>query len=214
MRGLVSPGEFIPLAEETGLIASLGEWVMRTACTEATSWPDDIRVAVNLSPLQFSQGDLVQLVFNALAASGLSPSRLELEITESVLLENTERILAMLHRLKDLGVHISMDDFGTGYSSLKNLRSFPFDKIKIDQSFIQGLGKDQQCFTIVQTIAALGAGLNMTTTAEGVETQDQLDWVRLLGIAEVQGFYLSKPMPLAEVQQALPEILRRSRVAA
>ena len=188
-RGRVPPAEFIPLAEETGLIASIGEWVLRAACAHAADWPGHIRVAVNLSPLQFNQHNIVQLVADALGASGLPASRLELEVTESVLLENTERTLATLHQMRDLGVRISMDDFGTGYSSLSNLRSFPFHKIKIDQSFIQGLGKDEQCFTIVQAVAGLGAGLCMTTTAEGVETRDQLDWVRVLGITEVQGFY-------------------------
>jgi diguanylate cyclase (GGDEF)-like protein len=213
-RGRISPAEFIPLAEETGLIGSIGEWVLRTACAQAAGWPPPIKVAVNLSSLQFNQNDLVQLIFSALTASGLSASRLELEITESVLLENTEKTVATLHRLRDLGVRIAMDDFGTGYSSLKNLRSFPFDKIKVDQSFIQGLGADQQCFTIVQAIATLGAGLNMTTTAEGVETVDQLDWVRALGIVEVQGFYLSKPVPACEVQNLLARTLLNPSVAA
>jgi EAL domain-containing protein (putative c-di-GMP-specific phosphodiesterase class I) len=210
----VPPAEFVPLAEETGLIVSLGEWVVRTACAEAVTWPEDINVAVNLSPLQFKQDDLVPVVVNALAASGLSPHRLELEITESVLLDDTQRVLEMLRGLRDFGIRISMDDFGTGYASLKNLRSFPFSKIKVDQSFIQGLGKDPQCFTIVQTIAALGAGLNITTTAEGVETQDQLDWVRVLGISEVQGFYLSKPLAMDDLREVLADIARRTSVAA
>ena len=213
-RGRVSPAEFIPLAEEIGLIVSIGEWVLRTACAQAVTWSRPINVAVNLSSLQFKQQDLVRLVFNALSTAGLPPSRLELEITESALLENTEATLATLHRLRELGVRISMDDFGTGYSSLSNLRSFPFNKIKIDQSFIQGLGKDQQCSTIVQAVAGLGAGLGMTTTAEGVETQDQLDWVRAIGITEVQGFYLSRPVPACDVEAVVARLVGKTRAAA
>ena len=213
-RGRISPAEFIPLAEETGLIASIGEWALRAACAQASTWPERIKVAVNLSPLQFKQSDLVKLVFNALSAAGLCASRLELEITESVLLENTERTLATLHQLRGLGVRIAMDDFGTGYSSLSNLRSFPFDKIKVDQSFTQGLGTDEQCSTIVQAVAALGAGLDMITTAEGVETADQLAWVRAIGIDEVQGYYLSRPVPASEIGAVLAKFGDGVNVAA
>jgi predicted signal transduction protein with EAL and GGDEF domain len=198
-RGRISPAEFIPLAEETGLIASIGEWALRAACAQAAAWPRGIKVAVNLSPLQFKQSDLVQITTDALASSGLSASQLELEITESALLENTEKTLATLHALRGLEVRISMDDFGTGYSSLSNLRSFPFDKIKVDQSFTQGLGKEEQCETIIQAVVALGHGLGMTTTAEGVETADQLDWVRAIGIDQVQGFHLGRPAPASEI---------------
>ena len=213
-RGRVSPAEFIPLAEEIGLIASIGEWVLRTACAQAVTWSRPINVAVNLSSLQFKQHDLVRLVSNALSTSGLAPNRLQLEITESALLENTEATLATLHRLRELGVSISMDDFGTGYSSLSSLRSFPFNKIKIDQSFIQGLGKDQQCATIVQAVAGLGAGLGMTTTAEGVETQDQLDWVRAIGITEVQGFHLSRPVPACDIEAVVARLVGKTKAAA
>ena len=198
-RGRISPTEFIPLTEETGLIASIGEWALRAACAQAATWPRGIKVAVNLSPLQFKQSDLVQVTTDALGSSGLSASELELEITESALLENTEKTLATLHALRGLGVRISMDDFGTGYSSLSNLRSFPFDKIKVDQSFTQGLGKEEQCETIIQAVVALGHGLGMTTTAEGVETADQLAWVRAIGIDEVQGFHLGRPVPASEI---------------
>jgi EAL domain-containing protein (putative c-di-GMP-specific phosphodiesterase class I) len=213
-RGRVSPAEFIPLAEEIGLIASIGEWVLRTACAQAVTWSRPINVAVNLSSLQFKQHDLVRLVSNALSTSGLAPNRLQLEITESALLENTEATLATLHRLRELGVSISMDYFGTGYSSLSSLRSFPFNKIKIDQSFIQGLGKDQQCATIVQAVAGLGAGLGMTTTAEGVETQDQLDWVRAIGITEVQGFHLSRPVPACDIEAVVARLVGKTKAAA
>ena len=208
------PSEFIPLAEETGLIAPIGEWVLRTACSEAATWPEDVKVAVNLSSLQFNQNDLVRLVSDALCASGLGSKRLELEITKSVLLENTDRTLATLHKLRALGVRISMDDFGTGYSSLSNLRIFPFDKIKVDQSFIQGLGSEETCLTIVQAIAALGVGLGMTTTAEGVETCDQLEWVRMLGIVEVQGNQLGLPGPACDIPSMLAKIAKEKRVAA
>jgi predicted signal transduction protein with EAL and GGDEF domain len=198
-RGSISPTQFIPLAEETGLIGAIGAWVLREACRQAQTWPDSIRVAVNLSPLQFKQNDLQPLVMSALAASGLAPGRLDLEITESVLLENTDKTLATLHQLRGLGVRISMDDFGTGFSSLSNLRSFAFDNIKIDRSFVQGLGHSEQCSAIVQAVAGLGAGLDVTTIAEGVETADQLEWVRAFGIIDVQGFFLGRPMPASEV---------------
>ncbi len=213
-RGSISPAEFIPLAEETGLIGSIGAWVLRTACRQALSWPDSIRVAVNLSPLQFKQSDLVQLTASALGNSGLAARRLDLEITESVLLENTDKTLATLHELRALGVRISMDDFGTGFSSLSNLRSFAFDNIKIDRSFIQGLGKSEQCSAIVQAVAGLGAGLDVTTTAEGVETADQLEWVRAFGIVEVQGFFLGCPVPASEVDSLITSIQGRARPAA
>ena len=176
----------------------------------AATWPKRNQVAVNLSPLQFKQNDLLQLVFSALAASGLAARRLELEITESVLLENTERTLAILHKLRELGVRISMDDFGMGYSSLSNLRGFPIDKIKIDQSFVQGMDIDDQCVTIVQAVAALGKGLGMTTTAEGVETSTQLALLRTLGVEEVQGYYVGRP---AAVDQIMPTIAKMARTA-
>ena len=213
-RGSIPPAEFIPLAEETGLIGAIGAWVLREACRQARTWPDSIRVAVNLSPLQFKQNDLVQLVANTLGSSGLAAPRLDLEITETVLLENTDKTLAMLHQLRALGVRISMDDFGTGFSSLSNLRSFAFNNIKIDRSFIQGLGKSEQCSAIVQAVAGLGAGLDVTTIAEGVETADQLEWVRAFGIIEVQGFFLGCPVPAAEVERLIASTQVRARPAA
>jgi len=202
-KGMVSPAEFIPVAEDIGLIAPIGEWVLREACTEAAKWPTEVKVAVNLSPVQFRSRNLVQAVVSALAHSGLSPRRLELEITETVFLAETEANLAILHQLRELGVHISMDDFGTGYSSLSYLRSFPFDKIKIDRSFVKDLANRSDCVAIVRAISGLGRSLNITTTAEGVETNDQLDWLRAEGCNEVQGFLFSSARPASEIEQLL-----------
>jgi diguanylate cyclase (GGDEF)-like protein/PAS domain S-box-containing protein len=213
-KGMISPADFIPVAEDIGLIVSLGEWVLRKACTEAVKWPADIKVAVNLSPVQFRSRNLVQVVISALAHSGLSPLRLELEITESLFLAETEANLAILHQLRELGVSISMDDFGTGYSSLSYLRSFPFDKIKIDRSFIKDLAQRSDCVAIVRAISGLGRSLNITTTAEGVETVDQLDWLRAEGCNEVQGFLFSAARPAAEIQELLKNFGRRASKAA
>jgi diguanylate cyclase (GGDEF)-like protein len=190
--GYVPPLEFVPLAEETGLITEIGEWVLKTACREAASWPDDIRVAVNISPAQFRDSGFAAVVKRHLDESGLDPRRLELEITESMLLRNTEANLKILHELRGFGVRISMDDFGTGYSSLGNLRSFPFSKIKIDKSFINDLNKSVDAAAIIRAVLALGRSLGMTTTAEGVETRDQLAYLRAEGCVEVQGFYFKK----------------------
>ena len=170
-RGLIPPLDFIPLAEETELIVPIGEWVLRQACQEAMKWPSDIGVAVNISSVQFKTGNLTQIVTNALARSGLTAQRLELEITESVLLLNNDATLATLHQLQGLGVRISMDDFGTGYSSLSYLRSFPFDKIKIDRSFVHDLSSNEDSMAIIRAVTGLGASLGMATTGEGVETQ-------------------------------------------
>jgi diguanylate cyclase (GGDEF)-like protein len=211
-RGLVSPCEFIPLAEELGLIVPLGEWVLRQACCEAVKWPSNIKVAVNLSPAQFKSKGLVLAVTAALAASGLSPRRLELEITESVLLLESESTLATLHELRDLGVRISMDDFGTGYSSLSYLRSFPFDKIKIDQSFVRDLSEKQGSIAIVRAVSGLGRNLGMATTAEGVETEEQLGQLRGEGCTEVQGYLFSKPMPATSVVGLIEQIRRQLHV--
>jgi diguanylate cyclase (GGDEF)-like protein/PAS domain S-box-containing protein len=213
-KGMISPVDFIPVAEDIGLIVALGEWVLREACTEAAKWPVDVKVAVNLSPVQFRSRNLVQAVVSALAHSGLSPLRLELEITESVFLAETEANLAILHQLRQLGVSISMDDFGTGYSSLSYLRSFPFDKIKIDRSFIKDLAERSDCVAIVRAISSLGRSLNITTTAEGVETMDQLDWLRAEGCNQVQGFLFSAARPAAEVEQLLSKFGRRASQAA
>ena len=202
-RGTVPPSEFIPVAEEMGLIVQLGEWALRQACNEAKNWPDDISVSVNLSPVQFMKGNLTSMVMNALATSGLSASRLELEITESVLLEKSERNIEILNQLRELGVRISMDDFGTGYSSIGYLRSFPFDKIKIDQSFIKDLIKDEGSLAIVRAIAGLGVSFGITTTAEGVETEEQMRRLNIEGCIEVQGYFFSKPIPAGNIPDLL-----------
>lgn len=208
-RGMVPPAEFIPVAEEMGLIVQLGEWALRQACAEAMEWSDGICVSVNLSPLQFSKGNLVSTVMNALASSRLPASRLELEITESVLLEKSERNLAVLNQLRDLGVRISMDDFGTGYSSIGYLRSFPFDKIKIDKSFVRDLLVDEGSLAIVRAIAALGVSFGMITTAEGVETEEQMRCLNLEGCIEVQGYLYSKPVPANEIVALLDHLADR-----
>ncbi|WP_439542557.1 EAL domain-containing protein [Hyphomicrobium sp.] len=200
-RGLVSPADFIPIAEESGLIIPIGEWVLRQACSDAATWPDHVKVAVNLSPVQFKGRALVQTVFSAVAAAAIAPSRLELEITESALLSDSEETLAILRKLSAFGVKIAMDDFGTGYSSLRYLRSFPFDKIKIDKSFISGLFDGESSLAIVRAISGLGRALDLSITAEGVETQEQLDVVRKEGCTEMQGFLFSKPKPASELQQ-------------
>jgi diguanylate cyclase (GGDEF)-like protein/PAS domain S-box-containing protein len=209
-RGMISPGDFIPVAEDTGLINVLGAQILRRACMEAALWPDEVRVAVNLSPLQFRVGNLLSVVVDALKQSGLPAKRLELEITETLLLEKSSQVLATLHALRALGVRISMDDFGTGYSSLSYLRSFPFDKIKIDQSFVRGLGSNRDAQAIVRSIISLGMGLGVTITAEGVETEDELACLRSEGCHEAQGFLFSRARPNAEIV----ELLRMQSVAA
>jgi diguanylate cyclase (GGDEF)-like protein len=199
VRGLISPADFIPVAEETGLIIPLGEWVLRRACDETAKWPAHIKVAVNLSPAQLKSRNLTQLVVSALAESGMAPNRLQLEITESVLMHNTFNTLATLHQLRKLGVQIAMDDFGTGYSSLSYLRSFPFDKIKIDRSFIQDLANGAEPLAIVHAVAGLAKSLNMISTAEGVETQQQLDQLQSVGCTEMQGYLFSHARPAADI---------------
>ena len=200
-RGMVPPSQFIPLAEEIGLIVPIGEWVLKQACCDAATWPKPVRIAVNLSPAQFKSRSVVQSVINALAASGLDASRLELEITESVLLHDNEATIATLHQLRSFGIKISMDDFGTGYSSLSYLRSFPFDKIKIDRSFIKDISDKGDCAAIVKAVAGLGKGLGIRTTAEGVETIDQLRHVRAEGCTEVQGYFFSAPQTADALQE-------------
>lgn len=202
-RGTLLPATFIPLAEETGLIVAIGEWVINQACATAARWPADLRVAVNLSPAQLRSPGLLQIVVRALAASGLAPGQLELEITETVLLQDSEATLAILRRLRQVGVRIAMDDFGTGYSSLSHLQRFPFDKIKIDRSFVRDITNNASSLNIVRAVAVLASGLGVTATAEGVETQEQLDVIRSEGCSEMQGFLLSKPVPAHEVRQIL-----------
>ena len=198
-RGMILPSDFIPLAEEIGLIGGIGEWVLRAACAEAAKWPDNISVSVNLSPAQFKNCDLVEVVTQELVRSSLAPERLELEITESILLENTEAIVATLSRLRDLGIRVAMDDFGIGYSSLSSLSRFRFNKIKIDKSFVDGLGESDHSAAIIEAVATLGARLAMTTTAEGIETIDQFARLRDLGITEVQGYLIGRPRPARDV---------------
>lgn len=198
-RGLVSPADFIQICEETGMIVAIGEWVLRTACCEAAHWPADITVAVNLSPVQFKQGNLVDTVRAALAVSGLAPNRLELEITESVLLQDSASTLAALQQLRASGIAVALDDFGTGYSSLSYLRSFRFDRIKIDQSFVRDLLGNRDTMAIVGAVTGMAQSLGIRTTAEGVETRDQLETLRGKGCKEVQGYLFGRPQPASEV---------------
>lgn len=212
-RGAVSPSEFIPVAEDIGLIVQLGEWALRQACEEAVSWPESIGVSVNLSPMQFLKGGLASTVMSALASSGLSPSRLELEITESVLLEKSDRNLETLKQLRELGVRISIDDFGTGYSSISYLRNFRFDKIKIDQSFVKDVMSDEGSLAIVRAITGLGSSFGITTTAEGVETEEQAQLLNFEGCVEAQGYLFSAPLPASKVIQLLADLEARRGVA-
>ena len=200
-RGTIPPAEFIPIAEDTGLINQLGEWVLTTACAEAATWPEDIKLAVNVSPVQFKGGTLALKIVAALAASGLVANRLELEITEAVLIRDDEAALAILHQLRAIGVRIALDDFGTGYSSLSYLQRFPFDKIKIDRCFVNDLGEPDGSSSIVQAIVNIAAARRMTTTAEGVETRQQQELLRALGCAEMQGYLFSPARPAAELKR-------------
>ena len=202
-RGMVSPAEFIPIAEETGLINQLGEWVLTKACTEAATWPGHIKLAVNVSPVQFKSGTLALKILAVLAASGLAAERLELEITEAVLIRDDEAALAILHQLRDIGVHIALDDFGTGYSSLSYLQRFPFDKIKIDRSFVKDIGEGGGSPSIVQAVVSIAAARQMTTTAEGVETEAQRQLLRTLGCSEMQGYLFSAARPAAEIVELI-----------
>ncbi|QRM33454.1 bifunctional diguanylate cyclase/phosphodiesterase [Microvirga sp. VF16] len=203
----VSPAEYIPVAEDIGLISPLGEWVIQTACAEAVKWPRCIKVAVNVSPVQFRSGGLVQSVRKALQSTGLAPGRLELELTETSLLDETEATMAALHELRRLGVQIAIDDFGIGYSSLSYLRSFPFDRIKIDRSFVRDLSSRRDAMTIVRSIASLGAGLGMSTVAEGIETKEQFLQVQTAGYTEAQGYYFGRPRPAHELVYSLDPAL-------
>jgi diguanylate cyclase (GGDEF)-like protein len=202
-RGLVGPAEFISVAEEIGLIIPIGEWVLRRACADAARWPNGTKVAVNLSAIQVMNANLVPVVIGALAAAGLPAERLELEITETVMMQNTEATLATLHRLHELGVKISLDDFGTGFSSLSYLRRFPFDKLKIDRSFIRDLSGDENALAIVRAVTTMAKSLGMITTAEGVETEQQLGQVSRLGCNEVQGYFIGRPQRLEEIGRLL-----------
>lgn len=202
-QGIVSPGDFIPVAEEIGLINQIGEWVLNQACAEAVTWSHNMRVAVNLSPRQFHDRSLPEKVAQALSRSGLAPERLELEITESVLLQDSEANLRTLHKLRELGVRTALDDFGTGYSSLSYLQKFPFSKIKIDRSFVAGLPSHEGSEVIVKSVTELGHSLKMGITAEGVETRQQLDALRKKGCGEAQGYFFSKPVPAQDIEGLL-----------
>ena len=213
-RGMISPAEFIPIAEDSGLINQLGLWVLNTACAEAATWPDHVRVAVNVSPVQFRSQSLALNVAAALAACGLPASRLELEITEAVLIRDDEAALDMLHQLRKLGVRIALDDFGTGYSSLSYLQRFPFDKIKIDRSFIKDIAGPGASSSIVQAVVNIAAASDMTTTAEGVETEQQRNLLYILGCTEMQGYLFSPAIPAAEVRRLLLSHRGRAMSAA
>jgi len=203
VRGRVPPMDFIPLAEEVGLVVDIGRWVLRQACSDAAQWPEGIKVAVNVSAIQFSSSDLTQDVSEALGAASLSPSRLELEITESVLMENLGEVLPILHALKERGIRISMDDFGTGYSSLSYLSSFPFDKIKIDKSFVNDIVDNKEAHAIMHAIILLGDALGMRVTVEGVETAAQLALLEREECDEIQGYHISPPRPAGDVAHLL-----------
>lgn len=204
----MQPSEFIPLAESTGLIVEIGEWILRTACAEAARWPLPIKVAVNISPVQLTKSGLVEVITDALFEAKLDPRRLELEIIESTLLGNTEPVLRTLWDLKKLGIEIAMDDFGTGYSSLGYLRKFPFDKIKVDRSFVTDLGSSSESIAIVRAVVGLATGLGMATIAEGVETAEQLGSLQAEGCEQAQGYYFSRPRPAAEIRVMLDEARR------
>ena len=212
-RGMVSPAEFIPVAEDIGLINELGDWVLRTACAEAATWPAHIRIAVNVSPVQLKYETLALRIMSALAASGLQPGRLEIEITEAVLIHDDERALAILHQLRTIGVRIALDDFGTGFSSLSYLKRFPFDKIKIDRCFVSDIEVDGSA-TIVQAVVNIAASRNMTTTAEGVETEPQRQLLRQLGCTQMQGYLFSPPKPAADVRRLLGAAPESARTTA
>ena len=207
-RGPIPPAEFIPIAEESGLIVPLGEWVLRRACAEARNWPGTIRLAVNLSPVQFRNRTLVSVVINTLAAERLSAERLELEITEAALMQNEDSVLTMLRQLREMGVRIAMDDFGTGYSSLSYLRKFPLDRIKIDRSFIADSGSNADSAVIVRTISGLGQALGIDTTAEGIETAEQLKFVQQAGCTEGQGYFIGRPRAASETREFIAEFQR------
>jgi diguanylate cyclase (GGDEF)-like protein len=206
VRGLIPPDQFIPLAEETGLIIPIGEWILQRACEDAAQWPENITVAVNLSAVQFRRGDLFDVILCVLVESGLKPNRLELEITETVLLENEQEFLTTIRQLKNVGITIALDDFGTGYSSLSYLTKFPFDRIKIDRSFTEGMGKRSDCDAVISSVLTLARGLNISITAEGVETDEQFALLRSAGVDLLQGYLFGKPVPMGQLQFAMPVV--------
>jgi predicted signal transduction protein with EAL and GGDEF domain len=198
-KGMIYPDRFIPLAEETGLITQIGQWVLQIACDEAAKWPADIKLAVNISPVQFRKSNLIDVVTCALAQSGLPPDRLELEITETSLIESAAECLPLLRQLKSLGTRIALDDFGTGYSSLSQVTMFPFDKIKIDKSFVQNMTKRAACAAVISSTLTLASTLDIATTAEGIETAEQYELLRLAGVTSLQGYLFARPGPAAEL---------------
>ena len=214
VRGMISPAEFIPVAEETGLINQIGEWVLTTACAEAAKWPEHVKLAVNVSPVQFRSNTLALKILATLAQSGLAPDRLELEITEAVLIRDDEAALAILHQLRAIGVRIALDDFGTGYSSLSYLQRFPFDKIKIDRCFVDGMEEPDGSYSIVQAVVNIAAARRMTTTAEGVETKRQQELLRALGCSEMQGYLFSPAIPAAEARRLIFAPAKKSTAVA
>ena len=201
---MISPAEFVPIAEDTGLINELGAWVLTNACAEAATWPESVKLAVNVSPVQFKESFALKVV-GALAASGLAAQRLELEITEAVLIRDHAAALAMLHQLRAIGIRIALDDFGTGYSSLSYLQRFQFDKIKIDRCFVDNIAQAEGSSSIVQAVINIAEARSMTTTAEGVETEQQKEILRALGCTEMQGFLFSQPLPVAEIRTVLSQ---------
>ena len=213
-RGVVPPDDVIAIAEDMGLIAEIGDWALARACAQAARWPDPIKVAINVSALQFAKRTLIESVLQALARSGLPPHRLELDVSEAILLQGGQKTLAMLHQLRQLGVSIAMDDFGAGYCSLSSLRNFPFDKIKIGKAFIADIERSQNSRAIVEAVMALGASLGMTTVAEGIENHEQLSKVRAWGCSQVQGYLLSPPMTAADADDLLADGSARTQSAA
>jgi EAL domain-containing protein (putative c-di-GMP-specific phosphodiesterase class I) len=197
-KGMIAPDSFIPLAESTGLIGPLGEWILQQACADAANWPAHIKVAINISAIQFKKGNLFELILQTLVKTGLQPERLELEITETALLENQEAHLTTIRQLKNLGLSIALDDFGTGFSSMNYLTIFPFDKIKIDKSFTKGVLSRTDCQAVVAASLALAKGLGIVTTVEGIETEEQLDYMRTAGVELAQGYLFGKPVPITE----------------
>ncbi len=214
VKGVVPPAVFIPVAEDSGLIVPLGEWALMEACRNAAQWPGDLKVAVNLSPVQFTAPNLYEMIEQTLAETGLAPHRLELEITERIFMQDSENTLATLRRIKQLGVRIALDDFGTGYSSLSYLRSFPFDKIKVDRAFVSDLSERNEHVVIVQAVVSIARALGMTTTAEGVETEAQQQFLAALGCDELQGYLFSAPVPVERISEFIPDRAPGKTIAA
>jgi predicted signal transduction protein with EAL and GGDEF domain len=202
-KGLIGPDDFIPLAESTGLIVQIGEWTLQQACKDAASWPEHVKVAINISAVQFKKGNLLDVVLCTLVETGLSPARLELEITETALLENQEAYLTIIRQLKNLGISMALDDFGTGHSSVNYLTNFPFDKIKIDKSFTRGVLDRRDCKAVVASTLALAHGLGTLTTAEGIETEEQFEYLRNAGVDLVQGYLFGRPTPICQLDDIM-----------